>query len=60
MTSAGSACAKAEPSHVVLAMGYEEETARNAVRFSLSNRTTNEDIDQAIEATKRVLWIKEE
>ena len=59
MTSAGSACAKAEPSHVVKAMGYEEDTARNAVRFSLSNHTTNEDIDHAIEATKRVLWIKE-
>lgn len=59
MTSAGSACAKAEPSHVVLAMGYEEETARNAVRFSLSNMTTDDDIDKAIEAVKRVLWIKE-
>lgn len=59
MTSAGSACAKAEPSHVVLAMGYEEETAKNAVRFSLSDKTTEADIDKAIEAVKRVLWIKE-
>lgn len=59
MTSAGSACAKAEPSHVVIAMGYEEETARNAVRFSLSDMTTDEDIDRAIGAVKRVLWIKD-
>lgn len=59
MTSAGSACAKAEPSHVVIAMGYEEETARNAVRFSLSDKTTEADIDKAVEAIKRVLWIKE-
>ena len=59
MTSAGSACAKAEPSHVVLAMGFDEEVAKNAVRFSLSDMTTKEDIDKAIEAVKRVLWIRE-
>lgn len=60
MASSGSACAKGEPSHVVMAMGYEEETARNAVRFSLSNRTTDDEINQAIEGVKRVLWIKED
>lgn len=60
MTSAGSACAKAEPSHVVTAMGYEEETARNAVRFSLSDKTTEEEIDATINIVKQVLWIKDE
>ena len=60
MASAGSACAKAEPSHVVLAMGYTEETARNAVRFSLSKNVTIKDIDDTVEAVLRVLWIKEE
>lgn len=60
MTSAGSACAKAEPSHVVIAMGFEEQTARNAVRFSLSDKTTEAEIDEAIQATKRVLWINDE
>lgn len=60
MTSAGSACAKVEPSHVILAMGYEEQTARNAVRFSLSETTTEDDIKNTVEAVKRVLWINEE
>ena len=60
MTSTGSACAKAEPSHVVLAMGYDEQIARNAVRFSLSNKTTEEEVDKAINITKEVLWIKED
>lgn len=60
MTSAGSACAKAEPSHVVMAMGYEEETAKNAVRFSLSEDITEKDIDYIVDAVKRILWIKEE
>jgi cysteine desulfurase len=59
MTSSGAACSKDAPSHVVLAMGYEEETARNAVRFSLSSETTEEDIKAAVEAVKRVLWITE-
>lgn len=60
MASSGSACAKSEPSHVVLAMGYKEETARNAVRFSLSQETTEDDVDQAIDAVKRILWIQDE
>lgn len=59
MASAGSACAKAEPSHVVIAMGYEEETARNAVRFSLSEDLTDKNIDYIVDTVKRVLWIKE-
>ena len=60
LTSAGSACAKAEPSHVVMALGYTEATARNAVRFSLSSNTLEEEVDKAIKGVKRALWIKDE
>ena len=60
MASAGSACAKSEPSHVVLAMGYNEQVAKNAVRFSLSHQTTKAEIDKVVDTVKRILWIKDD
>ncbi len=47
--SLGSACAAAstEPSHVLLAMGLDRASARDAVRFSIGPDTTPADIDAA-------------
>ena len=45
--STGSACTAgvAEPSHVLLAMGADEERARGSLRFSLGHTTTQSDVD---------------
>ena len=50
--SSGSACSSAnpEPSHVLLAMGLDEDSARASLRFGLGRFTTAEEIDFAIEA----------
>lgn len=55
--SSGSACAagKDEPSPVLLAMGYDEATARTAVRFTLGPGTTQDEIDQTVAAVIEVL-----
>lgn len=44
--SSGSACSSGDvkPSHVLIAMGYNEELARSALRFSLSRYTRAEEI----------------
>ncbi len=49
--SPGSACSHAtpKPSHVLIAMGLDREAVRECLRFSLSQSTTAEDIDQAVE-----------
>lgn len=48
--SAGSACQSAvsEPSHVLLAMGYDAEAASQCLRFSVGRPTTAGEIDYAI------------
>lgn len=48
--SPGSACSHAspQPSHVLLAMGQGRLAAGECLRFSLSQRTTAEEIDQAV------------
>ena len=50
--SSGSACSSTnpEPSHVLLAMGLDEDLARASLRFGLGRFTTAEEIDFAIEA----------
>ena len=50
--SSGSACSSTnpEPSHVLLAMGLDEDMARASLRFGLGRFTTAEEIDFAIEA----------
>ena len=47
--SGGSACATGaiDPSHVLLAMGIPHELARGAIRFSLGQQTTADDIARA-------------
>ena len=55
--STGSACQAGvpEPSHVVLAMGFDESTARGALRFTLGDETTDADIDRVLAVLPRVV-----
>jgi cysteine sulfinate desulfinase/cysteine desulfurase-like protein len=55
--SSGSACkaGSPEPSHALLAMGLSNEQAHCAVRFSLSESTTELQINRAAEVLKNVL-----
>jgi len=50
--AAGSACSASseESSHVLLAMGMNDEDSRASVRFSIGKNTTKEDIDYTIRA----------
>jgi cysteine desulfurase len=55
--TSGSACTSGslQPSHVLLAIGRDEETARATIRFSLGRNTTTQDLDAAISALKEVV-----
>jgi len=55
--SNGSACnsASTEPSYVLKAMGLDDESAYNSVRFSLGRMTQASDIDLAIEHVINVI-----
>ena len=55
--STGSACTTGspEPSHVLAAMGYPDEEARGAVRFSIGRTTTDDEIARAVEIVPRVV-----
>ena len=50
--STGSACSAGVPraSHVLLAMGVDEQTARGAQRFSLGHSSTSRDVDTVLDA----------
>lgn len=52
--STGSACASGslDPSHVLLGIGVPHETAHGSVRVSLSEATTMEQIDYAVDALR--------
>jgi cysteine desulfurase len=54
--STGSACASGavEPSHVILAMGFEEQEARGAVRVSIGSTTTSAEVERFLAAFPRV------
>ncbi|MCY7408717.1 MAG: cysteine desulfurase, partial [Chitinophagales bacterium] len=55
--SNGSACTSTsvEPSHVITAMGLDENAAFNSIRFSLGKFNTKKEIDVVISAVKNVV-----
>ncbi len=55
--SSGSACTSGslDPSHVLLALGLDHATAHGSLRLSITEETSDEDIDYIIEAVPRVL-----
>lgn len=55
--SAGAACAsgKQQPSHVVLAMGYPETSARETVRFSLDWDASDQTVGETVSAVATCL-----
>lgn len=54
--SSGSACTSGslDPSHVLLALGLKHEVAHGSLRLSISNETTDEDIDYILEVVPKV------
>jgi cysteine desulfurase len=50
--STGSACSAgvARPSHVLLALGHDEERAKSSLRFSLGHTSTAADVDALLAA----------
>ncbi len=55
--SSGSACTSGslDPSHVLLAIGLPHEIAHGSVRLTLSEETTEEDIDYIVDTLKQIV-----
>ncbi|MBQ6646114.1 MAG: cysteine desulfurase [Clostridia bacterium] len=55
--SAGSACTSGslDASHVLLAMGLSREDAHRSIRFSLSRENTEEEVDQVVDITEKIV-----
>lgn len=55
--SSGSACTSGslDPSHVLLAIGLPHEIAHGSLRLTLSEENTKEELDQVVEAIKRIV-----
>lgn len=55
--SSGSACSSGDldPSHVLLAIGLKHEVAHGSLRLSISDLTTDEDIDYILEVVPKVV-----
>lgn len=55
--SSGSACTSGslDPSHVLLSLGLVHEVAHGSLRLSISDDTTDEDIDRILEAVPSVV-----
>lgn len=55
--SSGSACTSGslDPSHVLLALGLPHEVAHGSLRLSISDETTDEDIDYILEVVPEVV-----
>ena len=55
--SSGSACSTGaiDPSHVLTAIGLDEATARGAVRFTLSEHNTPDEVDRVTTTLKEII-----
>jgi cysteine desulfurase len=55
--SSGSACTSGslDPSHVLLAMGLDHETAHGSLRLTLGDETTDEEIDYVLDVLPKVI-----
>ena len=55
--ASGAACASGstEPSHVLMAMGVDAESARGSIRLSLGFDSSEADIDRALEILPTVV-----
>jgi cysteine desulfurase len=55
--SSGSACTSGsvQPSHVLKAIGYDDETARSSLRISFGRDNTEEDVDYLVEVLKKIM-----
>ncbi|MDG5766112.1 cysteine desulfurase family protein [Balneolales bacterium ANBcel1] len=55
--SNGSACTSGtvKPSHVMLALGYNEALAKSTLRFSIGKTNTAAEVDQLVDALKRIV-----
>ena len=55
--SSGSACASGslDPSHVLLAIGVPHEIAHGSIRFSVSEDTTEEEVDYVLEEMPKII-----
>jgi cysteine desulfurase len=55
--STGSACSSgvARPSHVLVAMGQDDVTARGSLRFSLGHTSTDGDVQEVVDALPAVV-----
>ncbi|MDE5985065.1 MAG: cysteine desulfurase [Eubacterium sp.] len=53
--SNGSACAKGKKSHVLTAMGLDDETLDKSIRISFSRYNTKEDIDLLVNALQELI-----
>ncbi len=55
--SSGSACTSGSlnPSHVLLAIGLSQETARGALRLTLSENNTKDELDYVVDELKKIV-----
>jgi cysteine desulfurase len=55
--STGSACTtgSVDPSHVLLAMGIDEERAHGSLRLTIGRGTTADDVERTLEVAQRVI-----
>jgi cysteine desulfurase len=55
--STGSACAAGalEPSHVLLALGRDPRAAKSAIRFSVGQETTEQDVEYVLAVLPQIV-----
>lgn len=60
--STGSACStgQSEPSHVLMAIGLNEELAHGAIRLTISENTTKAELDSTINELKAIVFKQRE